>query len=64
MDVSSVASSAYAAKLGQTQYGVGVALFGQQLKSQQEAVTTLLGSGGGSGGMVTESRGQNVNITV
>lgn len=64
MEVAGLAASAYAARLGQGQFQVDLALVGQALKSQRDSVLTILESGKPVGGTVTESRGQNLNISV
>ncbi|MBY6264561.1 putative motility protein [Azospirillum sp. 412522] len=65
MDVtSSTAGAAMALKQAQGQMNFGVKALNQNAEQQQATVEALMQSAGGSGGNVTPTRGQNLNITV
>jgi hypothetical protein len=61
MDTASLAALAASVQQSQTQQTLGLSLLRGNLHQQQDAVTTLLSGAGG--GMVTDNRGQNLNIT-
>lgn len=66
MDTSALASAVSASNLGGEQSKMKMAIVGQQLRMQRETITTLMGSAqaaGQSPGMVTETRGRNMNVT-
>ncbi len=62
---SSSLGAAVALQQGQVRQEQGVRALNQTAQQEQQTVTALLGgASGGSGGNVTETRGQNLNITV